>query len=210
MADKTYSKLMGGSSLQIMNSSKIKKFMKLAGQEVSGSFSEGDLAKRKLGAQLLLSETLEYVIKGLGIVPEFQGTAISEPDQLNYRGGPQGVDQLEMIDGLADVAYTMYWNAEAFGLPLEESFELVCNNNLEKFVLLKNWSQKEGPLEREEWSCQQNVEWPPEVVQVEVLEIDNNFYAVGKDRSGKVRKPAHFKAVDLRELLSQNLKSCRN
>jgi hypothetical protein len=111
-------------------------------------------------------------------------------------------DQLEMLDGLADVAYTMFWNALAFGLPLEEAFELVCDNNLEKFVLLEDWNGAEGPLEENQWHCGTNASWPEEVTSVEVIRIGAEYFAVGKDSRGKVRKPAQYKSVDLADLLA--------
>jgi hypothetical protein len=107
-----------------------------------------------------------------------------------------------MIDGLADVAYTMYWNACAFGVPLEEAFELVCDNNLEKFVRLSDWSSPPRILEQSEWCCGANVRWPAEVTTVEVLQIDEAFFAVGKDSRGKVRKPSTYKSVDLSSLVA--------
>lgn len=186
-----------------MKADKIAQFMQLAGQNVSPSFSEGSEEVRKLGAQLLLSEVLEYVIHGLGVTPEFQGTAITDPNALEYRSSGNSADQLEMLDGLADVAYTMFWNALAFGLPLEEAFELVCDNNLEKFVLLKDWSGATGVLEESKWHCEQDVSWPSEVQSVEVLLVAGKHFAVGKDVNGKVRKPSHYSSVDLGNLLSQ-------
>jgi predicted HAD superfamily Cof-like phosphohydrolase len=120
-----------------MESNKIKKFMKLAGQPISNCFIESDLQTRKLGAQLLLSEVLEYVIDGLGIIPEANGVKITQPNEIKYTESDAKPDKISMLDGLADVAYTMYWNAEAFGVPLEEGFELVCDNNLEKFINYK-------------------------------------------------------------------------
>ncbi len=186
-----------------MKADKIAQFMQLAGQNVSTSYREGSEDERKLGAQLLLSEVLEYVIHGLGVVPEFNGTAISDPNALVYNSSSEPADQLEMLDGLADVAYTMFWNALAFGLPLEEAFELVCDNNLEKFVLLENWSGTTGALEESDWHCQREVSWPAEVVAVEVLLVGAQYFAVGKDSNGKVRKPSHYSSVDLGNLLSQ-------
>lgn len=184
-----------------MDDLKIKKFMALGGQAAAVRFDTGDSERRKLGAQLLLSEVLEYVVRGLGIVPEFNGVRLSEPNSLTYHDAGRGADKLEMVDGLADVAYTMYWNSLAFGIPLEEAFDLVCDNNLEKFVKLQNWKEGPGALERESWDCGVGIAWPEEVVQVEVLQFGAEFYAVGKDRNGKVRKPSNFKAVDLSRLL---------
>lgn len=185
-----------------MHGHKIEQFLKLAGNEIPSSFEPGSIEKRKLGAQLLLSEILEYVIKGLGITPVFKGTEITEPDGLEYRSKTSTPDHREMLDGLADVAYTMYWNSIAFGLPLEEAFELVCDNNLEKFVKLENWHDSIGPLPQSEWHCGCNTMWPKEVTQVEVIKLENDFYAVGKDERGKVRKPSHYEPVDLTPLCS--------
>lgn len=175
--------------------------MQLAGQKTSGAFREGSKQERELGAQLLLSEVLEYVIKGLGVTPTVNGTKIEDPNGLDYKACTANVDELEMLDGLADVAYTMYWNSEAFGLPLEKAFDLVCDNNLEKFVALDDWQGATGALEESEWHCNCDVTWPEEVASVTVLEIHGEFYAAGKDKNGKVRKPSHYTSVDLKPLL---------
>jgi hypothetical protein len=108
-----------------------------------------------------------------------------------------------MIDGLADVAYTMFWNSCAFGVPLEEAFALVCDNNLEKFVKLVGWSKGEGELARDDWHCGLEVAWPSEVATVSVLKIGADFFAVGKDARGKVRKPSTYRPVDLSRFLKE-------
>ena len=183
-----------------MDSKKIRQFMQLAGQDLVTGLDLRDEKTRELGAQLLLSEVLEYVINGLGVVPEIGGVAIEHPNKLNYRA-VRSPDKKEMVDGLADVAYTMFWNECAFGIPLERAFEMVSDNNLEKFVLLPDWVKGEGELERTDWGCAQNVVWPTEVVAVIVVQVNSNFYAVGKDKSGKVRKPSTYKSVDLSSLI---------
>jgi len=185
-----------------MDASKIALFMQLAGQTVHQKLQSGSPADRALGAQLLLSEVLEYVIHGLGVIPEFSGTKITSPDSLTYHA-EEVPDHEEMVDGLADVAYTMFWNACAFGVPLQQAFELVCDNNLEKFVRLAGWTRGECELETSEWGCGLGVTWPPEVARVCVLKIGSEFFAVGKDARGKVRKPSTYKPVDLRALVSK-------
>ncbi len=184
-----------------MQGNKIAKFMTLAGQPQSTSWEEGTPEQRKLGAQLLLSETLEYVINGLGVTPVVNGTPITEPDALNYETNGANPDKIEILDGLSDVAYTMYWNAQAFGIPLEKAFDIVCDNNLEKFVKLDNWTGSVGPLEETDWHCNKGVSWPNEVETVTVVRVDEELYAVGKDLNGKVRKPSSFKSVDLSSFL---------
>jgi hypothetical protein len=174
--------------------------MQLAGQNVRERLTSGDDKTRTLGAQLLLSEVLEYVVHGLGVVPHINGTPITEPDALTYQP-TNDPDPVEMVDGLADVAYTMYWNACAFGIPLEEAFDLVCDNNLEKFVKLESWTNGQRELAPEEWHCDRSVEWPSEVVRVEVLDISGEHFAVGKDARGKVRKPSTYRSVDLEPLV---------
>jgi hypothetical protein len=186
-----------------MDASKIALFMQLAGQEVRQKLHSGDPKERALGAQLLLSEVLEYVIHGLGVIPEVRGTKITAPDSLSYHPA-EAPDHEEMIDGLADVAYTMYWNACAFGIPLPEAFALVCDNNLEKFVRLQGWSRGECELEQAEWHCEQAVSWPSEVIKVAVLNVGGEYYAVGKDARGKVRKPSTYKPVDLSPLVANS------
>jgi hypothetical protein len=183
-----------------MDSKKIRQFMQLAGQELVTMLDIKDEKTRELGAQLLLSEVLEYVIHGLGVVPEVAGVAIEHSEKLTYRA-VHTPNKKELVDGLADVAYTMFWNECAFGIPLERAFEMVADNNLEKFVLLPGWMKGEGELERNDWGCNQSVVWPSEVVAVIVVKIEGNFYAVGKDKSGKVRKPSTYKSVDLSSLI---------
>lgn len=184
-----------------MNGKKIETFMRLAGQVVEENLTIATPEARKLGAQLLLSEVLEYVIHGLGVVPVVNGVKITEPDSLHYEQGPDAPDTEEMLDGLADVAYTMYWNAVRFGLPLEDAFDLVCDNNLTKFVNCTGWKQEEGELEHAEWNCGNGVSWPEEVSRVELIQIDSEYYAVGTDSRGKVRKPSTYQSVDLKPLL---------
>lgn len=183
-----------------MNGKKVAKFMALAGQTIPSEFTEGDEAHRKLGAQLLLSEVLEYVVHGLGVTPEFKGVKITDPNALEYHVETKP-DQKEMLDGLSDVAYTMYWNSNCFGLPLDAAYELVCDNNLEKFVKLGNWARGKQALERSEWDCKLDIKWPDEVVKVQVVEVEGEPFAVGKDVRGKVRKPSSYRSVDLSPLL---------
>jgi hypothetical protein len=183
-----------------MKRDKVAKFMALAGQKLSDNFHGGSEAERKLGAQLLLSEVLEYVIDGLGVTPEINGIKVTDPEAVHYHA-ERSPDPAEMLDGLADVAYTMYWNANAFGVPLEAGYELVCDNNLEKFVKLDSWAKGLVELPPTDWHCRCGAGWPEEVVRVAVVELNGEWYAVGKDARGKVRKPLHFKAVDLSHLL---------
>lgn len=186
-----------------MDSTKIRTFMELAGQGAQKKLTSGDPKTRALGAQLLLSEVLEYVIRGLGVVPHINGIPVTDPEAVTYE--PANTPHAEeMVDGLADVAYTMYWNECAFGIPLERAFELVCDNNLEKFVRLPRWSDSERALDNHEWHCDANVSWPPEVVKVEVVRVGADFYAVGKDSRGKVRKPSSYRPVDLSQLVANS------
>jgi hypothetical protein len=189
-----------------MNSTAVKAFITLAGQKVGRDYRTLTKEERTLGAQLLLSEVLEYVIDGLGVTPEVNGVKITDADGVTY-GVAEGreTDPLEMIDGLADVAYTMYWNALSFGVKLEEAFALVCANNLEKFVKLVEW-QGAMPahgtaLTADVWHCHKGVTWPAEVSAVTVIEVDGTKYAVGKDARGKVRKPSTYVSVDLTPLV---------
>jgi len=180
-----------------MKSNKVKTFLELAGCPTNIN----DKKTRELAAQLLLSETLEYVIKGLGVIPKFGSTEITKPDGLSYAANDTPIDRFELLDGLSDVAYTMYWNALVYNQKLDEAFDLVCDNNLEKFVLLKEWSGFEGELQKEAWTLNKNILWPESVVSVNVKKVSGNFYAVGKDQSGKVRKPSSYKSVDLSSLI---------
>jgi predicted HAD superfamily Cof-like phosphohydrolase len=188
-----------------MQADKVKTFMTLAGQRTSTLYREGSNKERELGAKLLLSEVLEYVIKGLGVIPSFKGTDITDPNGLDYKASEDVPNEIEMIDGLADVAYTMYWNALAFGVPLEEGFDLVCDNNLEKFVSLAEASEtllELSALDKEQWHLDKNISWPEDVVKVEIIRVEGIHYAVGKDASGKVKKPSSYSSVDLGVLAS--------
>lgn len=180
-----------------MDGKKVEAFMTLAGQARAQSFDTMGEKERVLGAQLLLSEVLEYVIKGLGVIPSIDGHAIRSPDALSYRA-EQAPDKEQMLDGLCDVAYTMYWNALCFGVPLEEGFDLVCDNNLEKFVGMDR--STEGEVPRDHWHCGKGITWPESVVRVEVIRVESQLFAVGKDGAGKVRKPSSYKPVDLTTL----------
>ena len=90
------------------------------------------------------------------------------------------------------------------GIPLEEAFDLVCDNNLEKFVRLADWVSEERELAAHEWHCELSVSWPAEVVKVEVLNVNGEFFAVGKDARGKVRKPSTYRPVDLSRLVANS------
>lgn len=184
-----------------MDSKKVQQFIYLAGQSLSEKFNTGSPAQRALGAQLLLSEVLEYVIKGLGVIPSIEGVSITDPESLTYTPSNEP-DKLDMLDGLADTAYTMYWNAVTFGVPLEEAYDLVCDNNLEKFVLLQGWTEGEISLQPERWDIGQYITWPKEVVSVSVIQSGHNYYAVGKDKNGKVRKPSSYRQVDLLHIIN--------
>lgn len=188
-----------------MKSEKVQRFMKLAGVSNIEELSECPPKLRLLGAQLLLSETLEYVIKGLGVTPVVNGQAISEPDGLDYTlSETKEPNRMEMLDGLADVAYTMFWNAVAFSLPLEEAYELVCDNNLEKFVPLDDVESDCSPeIAEQDWDCGSEVSWPKEVVKVSRLKVQGQWYAVGTDENGKVRKPSTYSSVNLQPLATQ-------
>lgn len=184
-----------------VSSDKVALFMQLAGH---GQETRPDLASdelRVLGAHLLLSEVLEFVIKGLGVTPHIGDTPISDPEGIRYKA-THPVDTTMMLDGLADVGYTMWWNALAFGMPLARAYELVCKNNLEKFVLLGPWARGRTELPPEEWHCHLGIRWPDDVVTVAVIAVNGESYAVGKDAKGKVRKPSSYRSVDLTELLA--------
>lgn len=183
-----------------MDSKSVEIFMRLAGQKLPSSFAAPDAGIRKLGAQLLLTELLEYIIHGLGVTPVINGTKVTKSEEVSFEV-TEAVDLTECLDGLADVAYTMYWNALALGAPLEKAFELVCANNLEKFVKLDRGAFSEGELARDRWECGRGITWPPEVVSVTAIQVGDGLFAVGKDGRGKVRKPSSYAPVDLTPLM---------
>lgn len=185
-----------------MEDTSVRLFTRIAGNAPSPCEAIQNEKTRALGAQLLLSELLEYIIKGLGLTPVIDGHAVKSSDALSFTAHAKP-HPTEMLDGLADVAYTMYWNAIAFGLPLEEGFRLVCENNLKKFPQLGSWAAQYAELPKEEWGCRQGIEWPEAVVRVRVVAIDGSWYAAGLDTTGKVRKPKAFESVDLSPLVAQ-------
>ncbi|MBL7661269.1 hypothetical protein JNK13_00815 [bacterium] len=185
-----------------MVDNKVQAFIELAGQKSATKLQTGTAEQRKLGAQLLLSEVLEYIISGLGVTPEFNGTKITDANALTYSATTEP-DLIEMVDGLADTAYTMYWNSVTFGVPLEQAYDMVCDNNLEKFVSLDSWTKGVGAVEQVEWNFGKGVNWPAEVTTVEVIDYQGAFYAVGKDKNGKVRKPSSYAPLNLSAFVEQ-------
>ncbi len=183
-----------------MNGDKVVKFIKLSGREISENCNFGSEKDRELGAQLLLSELLEYIIKGLGVSLTIDGTEIKDPESVKYKS-IRSPDKIEALDGLADVAYTLWWNALTFGLPVAEAYDMVCDNNLEKFVKLSSWNSGSRELNKDEWHCNQDIKWPDSVVRVVSVPVGTEYYAVGFDASGKVRKPSSYKSIDLSSLL---------
>jgi len=179
---------------------KVSDFIQLAGQNIGEDIQSLPHSQRALGAQLLLSEVLEYIVHGLGLAPVINGQTVTDPNDLKFEPIAEP-DKVAMLDGLADTAYTMYWNSLRFGMPLEKAFEAVCDNNLEKFVRLPHWAGQPRPLESNEWHCNQSVTWPPEVVEVSVVAVSGSYFAVGKDNRGKVRKPSTYRSVELEKLL---------
>ena len=77
-------------------------------------------------------------------------------------------------------------------------------NNLEKFIALPRWSDGERELEKGEWDCDLGNSWPAEVVKILVLKVGGEYFAVGKDARGKVRKPSSHKSVDLSVLVANS------
>jgi len=184
-----------------MKSDKVRDFIELTGRALAqGKLQVGEGKDRELGAQLLLSEVLEYVIKGLGVVPHINGQPITDPEAVTYKATHTPAP-LDMVDGLADVAYTMYWNALTFGVKIEEAFDAVCDNNLTKFVSIEKGELPNGPLDKSKWGCNRNVSWPEQVTNVTVLDLAHGSYAVGRDVNGKVRKPSTYQNVDLGGLI---------
>lgn len=186
-----------------MDAKKVQMFIDLAGQKAAAKLQSGSPEERKLGAQLLLSETLEYIIKGLGVIPSIHGNAVTDPEAISYEAS-ESPSKLEMVDGLSDVAYTMYWNSLCFGVPLEDAFNMVCDNNLEKFVKLDKKNFTVGFIPQDRWHCDRGVSWPAEVQSVESVAVNGDLYAVGKDGRGKVRKPSTYRSVNLNPLVEIN------
>lgn len=188
-----------------MNDKDVKLFMQLGSQKISSKLSGMDDTSRILGAKLLLSEALEYVIKGLGVIPSVNGQQITCGDSLTYEVGRKEVDLVEMLDGLADVQFTAFWNKQRFGIPLEEAFEAVCKNNLDKFVPLPNdGSFKVGRLDKSKWDLGKGIKWGSDVVTVSCVEVEGRLFGVGQDEHGKTRKPSSFKPLDLTDVVNKH------
>ena len=67
-----------------MQGEKVRTFMRLAGQQIPSNLDLGDRARRELGTKLLLSEVLEFAIKGLGVKPVVNGKEITDPDDIEF------------------------------------------------------------------------------------------------------------------------------
>lgn len=185
-----------------MKDKEVRLFMQLGRQLIQDRLGEMSDNSRILGAKLLVSEVLEYVIKGLGVTPIVNGEKITCGDSLKYEIGANDVNLIEMLDGLADAQYAVFWNKCHFGIPLEEAFAAVCKNNLEKFVPLpRDGSFKVGELDRSQWGCGKGISWGADVVKVSCVEVEGGYYAVGQDEHGKTRKPSSFQTLDLAPLV---------
>lgn len=190
-----------------MNDNDVRLFMKLGGQKISEKLNGMDETSRILGAKLLLSEVLEYVIKGLGVTPMVNGEKITCGDSLKYEIGRKDVDLVEMLDGLADAQFTTYWNKQRFGIPLEEAFDEVCKNNLEKFIPLpKDGTFKLGKLDKAQWGLGKGITWGADVVSVSCVEVEGRYFGVGQDEHGKTRKPSSYRPIDLTGLVAKYTK----
>jgi hypothetical protein len=89
-----------------MKSDKVRQFIALAGNKMPAHATAGTLELRRLGAGLILSETLEFITRGLGLSPIICGQLCSDAQALEFEHTASS-DLEEMLDGLADVAYTM-------------------------------------------------------------------------------------------------------
>ena len=68
---------------------------------------------------------------------------------------------------------------------------------------LDGWEKGEFELAREDWDCGRGVSWPPAVTQVHVIKVGPDYFAVGKDPCGKVRKPSTYTTVSLAKLIPE-------
>ena len=189
-----------------MNGEQVELFVELAGGVPAASIASSSEKLRILGAGLILSETLEYIIKGLGLTITVGSQKISDPQSFSFDfAGPPVAE--DMLDGLADIAYTLYWNAIMFQLPIEAGFKAVCENNLQKFVSLSEGEFSAGEVVKEHWHLNRDVHWPDEVVSVVVVATRHGLFAVGKDANGKVRKPSTYTPLSLTPLLTEKFDS---
>lgn len=115
----------------------VKKFMRLASQDVPATLTIPSEADRKLRAKLILEEAFELIEKGLGIeVSQPQGSDYLEVDRLVYQCVGD-VDPVEAMDGAVDSLWiTTTGVAAIFGLTdkLAACIEEVDRSNLSKFI----------------------------------------------------------------------------
>lgn len=113
---------------------RVAKFMKLAGQATPAFTGTMDEHTRISRARLMLEETLETIILGLGVkLTNPDGSVIDLKTTRFEINGELNVQ--EVVDGCADVHVVTTGTLVALGVPDEQLLELVDENNLKKFGL---------------------------------------------------------------------------
>lgn len=120
----------------------VEAFMAKAGQNsrigLIGQGEPSSIDERRLRAKLIFEECLETIHKGLGIIITSGGMEVElNIDELDFEVPREdnGVDLVELADGLADLHYVAYCGtAVTFGIDMEPIFEEVHASNMSKFI----------------------------------------------------------------------------
>lgn len=111
------------------NQAAVELFMRLAGQETPAVPTVPDAETRLLRAKLLMEETLETIVRGLGVGVDYFSANGSW--KFSIMGPP---NMVEIADGVADVIVVATGTALACGIKLEPIQQLVDEANLAKFA----------------------------------------------------------------------------
>lgn len=140
-------------TLPTRNQASVELFMRLAGQATPSEPTVPDEATRLLRAKLLMEETLETIIHGLGVgVDYFRANGTWKFSIVNPP------NMVEIADGVADMIVVATGTALACGIKLEPIQQLVDEANLAKFA--------PGATRREDGKWQKPPGWrPPKIAE---------------------------------------------
>jgi predicted HAD superfamily Cof-like phosphohydrolase len=123
---------------------RIKEFMRGAGQPTPESYHELTEAERVIRARLILEETLETIVLGLGVQVGVRGlhdvVQISRPEnggkfmEQFVLNAEWEYDPVEFVDGVVDIHVVSRGSLIAAGIPDEAFQEEVDDNNLLKIA----------------------------------------------------------------------------
>ena len=126
------------------------------------------------------------------------GLIMSEIDELKDAIAKKNM--IEVIDGLGDVAYTVYGMAQALGINLDQAFKIIHESNMTKAC--------ETELEAIETIEEYNMKPNFENISVKYrMSTDGKYYIIYNADTGKILKSKNFIEPDftpLHPLLTKN------